>query len=234
MSKTYLIKLGGSLVVPEEGKIDEEYLLKFKNLIEKFVRQEGERFVCRFIIVVGGGWTSRWYQQSAERLGAQEENDLHWVGIMATWINAELLRSIFNGLAHPSGYFRFDEDLHWTEPVLVAGGWKPGCSTDNDAAILAEKFNAETIIMLSNIDYVYDKDPKKFIDAKPIKHFSWKEYQEFIGHQNHTPGLKVPVDPIAAKKSQEAGLKVILASGHDLKNLENILEGKPYIGTTLE
>ncbi|MCL5411429.1 MAG: UMP kinase, partial [Patescibacteria group bacterium] len=142
MEKIYLIKLGGSLVVPEDGKIDEEYLLKFKNLIEKFVRQKGERFV----IVVGGGWTCRWYQQSAINLGVKNETDLHWIGIMATWLNAEFIRSIFNSLAHPSGYFRFDEDIHWKEPVLIAGGWKPDCSTDNDAVILAEKFGAQTII----------------------------------------------------------------------------------------
>ena len=52
---------------------------------------------------------------------------------------------------------------------MVAAGWHPGWSTDFVATILAERLQAKTILNLSNIDYVYDKDPNKYKDAKKIK-----------------------------------------------------------------
>ena len=53
--------------------------------------------------------------------------------------------------------------------VLIAGGWKPGWSTDFDAVLLAKNLKAELVINMTNVDYVYNKDPKKSKGAKPIK-----------------------------------------------------------------
>ena len=41
---------------------------------------------------------------------------------------------------------------------------------DNDklSALVASKIDADLLIMLSDIDALYDKDPRKFPDAKPI------------------------------------------------------------------
>ena len=54
---------------------------------------------------------------------------------------------------------------------MVAGGWMPGRSTDDDAVRLAKIYGAEMVINLSNIDYVYDKDPNKYKDAKKLPKF---------------------------------------------------------------
>jgi len=47
-------------------------------------------------------------------------------------------------------------------------GWKPGWSTDYDAVIMAKNISADAIINMSNIDYVYDSDPKKNRNAKKL------------------------------------------------------------------
>ena len=59
--------------------------------------------------------------------------------------------------------------------VLVAAGWKPGFSTDNDAVVLAQRFSAQTVVNLSNIAKVYSEDPKKNPAARPVDRLSWKE-----------------------------------------------------------
>ena len=88
--------------------------------------------------------------------------ELDWLGISATRFNAYLVKTIFKNLtyreiiADPTKKIRMKN-----EKVIVAAGWKPGCSTDYDAVLLAKNLGVKTLINLTNIDYVYDKDPKK-------------------------------------------------------------------------
>ena len=87
--------------------------------------------------------------------------DLDWIGIHATRLNAQLLRNIFVGHAHPHIIKNPTIDIDADEPVIIAAGWKPGCSTDYDAVLVAKNQGAMRLVNLSNIDYVYDSDPKK-------------------------------------------------------------------------
>ena len=85
---------------------------------------------------------------------------------------------------------------------------------------------------LSNIQQVYTDDPKKNPDAKPIENISWEEFRKIVGDE-WTPGLNAPFDPIAAKKAQELGVKVVVMSGDDFENIENYFAGKQFVGTTI-
>ena len=115
--------------------------------------------------------------------------------------------------------------------LFRSAGWKPGWSTDYDAVLLAKNFGVSEIINMSNIDYVYDKDPKKFKDAKKIEKTSWKDYTNLVGNK-WKAGMNVPFDPIAAKEAQKSGMKVCII-GKDLENLENLLNGKKFKGTVI-
>ena len=84
---------------------------------------------------------------------------------------------------------------------------------------------------MSNIDYVYDKDPKKSSDAKPIEIISWKEFRKMVGSK-WTAGLNAPFDPIAAKEAEKLGLKVNII-GKNLRNLESCIKGKEFKGTII-
>ena len=64
----------------------------------------------------------------------------------------------------------------------------------------------KTVINLSNVEQVYDKDPKKFPDAKPIKKLTWAGMREIVGDK-WSPGMNAPFDPIAAQKAQELGVE---------------------------
>ena len=63
----------------------------------------------------------------------------------------------------------------------MGAGWKPGWSTDYDAVLIAKNHNVKTIINLTNIDYVYDKNPGEFPDAKPMKELDWKSFKTIVG-----------------------------------------------------
>lgn len=222
--ETVVLSLGGSLIAPPSG-IDVDFLKKFSALIRKHAK-----IGKRFVIICGGGATARSYQQAADKVTKLTRDDLDWLGIHATRLNAHLLRTVFRTLAHPRIITDPHEDMTSRKPVIIGAGWRPGCSTDYDAVLLARRYDAERLINLSNIAYVYDKDPRKFADAKALPSMTWREFRGRFGSTWH-PGLNSPFDPVAAKEAQRLELTVAIAEGRDLANLERILAGKPFKGT---
>jgi uridylate kinase len=224
-----IISLGGSLIVPNGG-INVDFLRKFNAFIRKQIRV----FDRRFFIVCGGGSTARHYQRAAKDvIGDIDAEDIDWLGIHATRLNAHLLRTIFRDIAYFRVKKHYDQKDDVLEQVAICSGWKPGWSTDFDAVILAEEYGAKTVINLSNIAMVYDKDPKKFSDAKPFANLSWDKYRKMVGDK-WDPGMNTPFDPVASKKAQRMGLKVVIIKGDDLENVERFLAGKEYVGTLIE
>ena len=227
-SEIIILSLGGSLVVPNGG-IDIEFLKKFNQFIRNQIKQGR-----RFIIVVGGGKTTRHYQAAGKAvIGKITKEDLDWIGIHVTRLNAHLLRTIFQDIAHPRIIENYDKKLkNWKEPIVIGAGWKPGWSTDYDAVILARDYKASVIINLSNIDWVYDKDPAKFKDAKPIKKTTWDYFENLVGDK-WIPGINAPFDPVATQLAKKLGLTVIVTNGKNFSNLEKILNGEEFKGTVI-
>lgn len=209
------------------GGVDTAFISKFKDLITAEVRK-GKRFV----IICGGGRTARDYQRAAARITDLTRDDLDWLGIHATRLNAHLLRTVFRAKAHPRIITDPHEDVQAKESIVIGAGWRPGCSTDYDAVLLARKFGAETVVNLSNIDYVYDADPRKDPKARRLKEMSWKDFRKMVG-STWDPGLNSPFDPVASKLAEELRLSVIIANGKNLSNVRAILNGKPFKGTVI-
>jgi uridylate kinase len=89
------------------------------------------------------------------------------------------------------------------------------------------------VINMSNIDQVYNKDPNTHKDAKPIEKTSWAEFRKIVGDE-WVPGMNAPFDPVAAKKAEALGIKVVVLNGENFENLEKCLNNKPFVGTTIE
>lgn len=229
--KIFVISLGGSLIVPKH--IDWEFLKNFRELILKKI-EKGKKFV----IITGGGYAAREYQQSAMKVVELTSEDRDWLGIHATRMNAHLVKTIFREVAHPrinknpETHEDLSEHFSQGEGLMVAAGWRPGRSTDYVAVTLAKRLGSKTIINLSNIKYVCDKDPKKYPDAKPIEKISWTDFRKIVGDK-WDPGLNAPFDPVASKAAQELGFKVIITDGRDLENLNKCLNGETFQGTII-
>ena len=85
---------------------------------------------------------------------------------------------------------------------------------------------------MSNVDYVYDKDPRKYKDSKKIEKINWQNFSKLITNK-WKAGMNVPFDPVAAKEAKNLKIRVKII-GKDLKNLENLLNGKKFRGTIIE
>lgn len=223
-----VISLGGSLIVPRH--IDWRFLKKFRTLIISQIKKGR-----KFIIITGGGYAAREYQDAATKMTRLTADDRDWLGIHATRMNAHLMRTLFRDYAHPV-INKNPNDLEifydFKEPIMLAAGWRPGFSTDYDAVLLGKYFGAKRIVNLSNIDYVCDKDPGKFPDAKIIKEISWTDFRKIVGNK-WDPGMNAPFDPIASRIAQESQMEVAIVNGRKIKNLEKCLEGEKFRGTMI-
>lgn len=220
-----VISLGGSLIVPDE--LDLDFLRSVKVLIEAEVRNGKS-----FIIITGGGKICRKYQAAAAELGISSPDELDWLGIHVTRLNANFFRIILGDLAYGEIITNPKVLGEIKKPVVVAAGWKPGWSTDLTAVEIAQTVGAKKLVNLSNVDYVYDKDPKKFPDAQQIDKISWAEFRKIIPAE-WSPGVNTPFDPVAAKRAEELGLEVAIMNGKPLIHLENYLSGKKFKGTVI-
>jgi len=106
---------------------------------------------------------------------------------------------------------------------------------DNDklSALVASKIDADVLIMLSDIDALYDRDPRKFADAKPIP--TVYEITDRLersaggrGTRLGTGGMKTKIE--AAKIASNAGCRMVLANGR-LKNVIGRIIAGEEIGT---
>ncbi len=226
-----VVSVGGSLIHPQEG-VSVSFLKKLNNFVRSEIKLDPN---IQFFLVVGGGKIARNYRDAGRLVLGHElsADDLDWLGIHATKLNAHLVRTIFRDIAHPYVIKHYEIIRKVDEPVVVASGWKPGWSTDFCNTIICEDYKAKTILNLSNVPMVYDKDPKTHKDAKPYTHLTWDEFRAIVGN-TWTPGMNAPFDPIAAKRAQELNLRVIIIDGEDFVNIKNYLEGKKFKGTIIE
>nr|QQK86830.1 uridylate kinase [Treponema sp.] len=227
-----VLSVGGSIVAPD--KPDFDFLDKFSKTIRNWLSQDSSR---KIIMVIGGGVPARDYQNAYRtvcdlRKASAKNDEADWIGIMATRLNAQLVKAVFEDLCpNPVVYDPTTVDMFGGQ-ILVAAGWKPGFSTDNDAVVLAERLSGNLVVNLSNIAKVYTDDPKKNPEARPIDSISWEDFIKIVGTE-WVPGKNTPFDPIASQRAQKAGIKVICAAGKDIENLENILNGKDFKGTVI-
>ena len=226
-TETIVISVGGSLIVPDQ--IDAQFLSDLKKLV---VEETGAS--RRFIIICGGGKTARQYQEAAARVSELNTEDLDWIGIHATRLNAHLLRTIFRDIAHPVIVTDPDDvlDIPDDVPLIVAAGYRPGASTDLRAVQIAKRRGATKLINLSNIDYVYTNDPKKHPEAEKIKDITWSSFRKLIPEE-WDPGLSAPFDPVAAREAEQLGLEVAVMNGTPLTELKKCLRGETFVGTTI-
>ncbi|MBU2220888.1 UMP kinase [Patescibacteria group bacterium] len=223
-----VVSVGGSLIVPQG--IDTSFLKNLRSLVlEK--TQEGSSFY----IIAGGGRLARNYQEAATEIRGEdtlEREDMDWLGIHSTRLNAHLLRTIFIEEAQARIVKNPTHRLRGRESVVIGAGWKPGWSTDYCAVMAAKTLGAKKLVNLSNIDYVYTADPRKNPDATKIEKIDWDSFRKLIPSE-WDPGLSAPFDPVAAREAEALGLEVAIINGEKLQEFKNYLNGEPFVGTVI-
>ncbi len=228
--KRILLKLSGEVLGGTTGEeIDFKFMAKLVAEIKKLVAKK-----VQVAVVIGGGnfWRYRDFKDSnLDRVNSD------YLGMLATIINSIALQDELRAAAVKaqamsalpvSGVVEtFNSSvgrklLSEGQVVICAGGTgNPYCTTDMAAALRAGELNCNLIVKATNVDYAYDKDPKKFKDAKPLRDVS---YDEVLARR-----LGV-MDLAAVATAKETGVPIVIFNLNHPQNLLEILKGKK-IGT---
>lgn len=177
-----LLKLSGeSLRGAKAGGYDRSFLLPLAHEIGEMARQG-----VQISIVVGGGNFFRGAKGEQDWL---ERTQADAIGMLATMMNGIALRSLFVSQDIPCSLYSalplpglvpgldsqtLREDLRLARVVVFAAGTgHPFVSTDTAAALRARQVNAQILIKATQVEGVYDDDPRKNPNARLFSHLSY-------------------------------------------------------------
>jgi uridylate kinase len=220
-----VFSVGGSILAPDG--VDPEYVSKAASLLLELAKTH------EVAVVVGGGRPARAAIAKARDAGASWAQCDH-VGVLATRENAKALIDELGDEANQS----IPESIHqaaalFGEKILVMGGTEPGHSTDAVACILADWVGADMFINASNVDAVYDRNPKDYEDAKPLKTVAIDELISLLSGEGVNAGEYPLLDHVALVIIKRSKIKSLILDGRDLENMKDAADGRAFNGTTV-
>ncbi len=225
--KVMVLSLGGSLIIPDE--IDVRFLRKFREVINKNAKN------YKFVIVCGGGSVARKYI-NALREESKSDYLQSLAGISVTRLNARFMAYFFGkdpnwGIPHDMKHI---SNLLKREDIIFCGAlrYAPNQTSDGTACRLAA-FLKSDFINLTNVKGLYDKNPNKYKDAKFIPETTREQLARIVHQVEQKPGMHAPVDYTAMKIILQSKLRVFIL-GKDAKQLDNLLNGRKFVGTRIE
>ena len=225
-----LVKLSGEALSGEGGRgFDPErvdYIVKeIKSAIE-----EG----FKIGIVVGAGNLFRGVELKNLTMARADQ-----IGLLGTVMNALYLKDSFERAGLKSivfsqivnlpdvervNYDSIESALRENSILIFAGGTSnPFFTTDTAAVLRAQEMKAKLVVKATKVDGVYDKDPKKFPDAKKIPHLTFSEAMKM--------GLKV-MDAEAFALCKKLGITVKVINFFEPGTLLKALKGED-VGSTV-
>lgn len=221
------IGLGGSVFAAED--LDVDFLQKAADIFRE-LRSQGHEI----LVIVGGGKTSRKYIEAARELGASDK-DCDDMGISITRLNARLLIGALGDLAESRPVESFERAIRamLKGRIPVMGGTFPGQTTDAVAAGLANSSRSELLIFFVDVGSIYTSDPKRYPEARKLETMRASELVKLVSEVKMKPGVKVIVDPLAAKLIQRARLRALVLGREELGRLPTIIKGGGHSGTTV-
>lgn len=224
--KRILLKLSGEgLMGSQACGIDENVMKTIVNSIGKVCASGIE--LC---IVIGGG---NFYRGVNNTNKAVARSVADQAGMLATVINALFLKSTLNAkgikseilsglrvpqIAETYSYRKVQELLEKKTVVIFAGGTgNPYFTTDTGATLRALEANCDALFKATQVDGVYDSDPKKNLNARHFKEIS---YDEVILKE-----LKV-MDMTAISMARENKLPIVIFKQENENSLADVLAGQ--------
>ena len=180
--KRILLKLSGeALSGSKDNGIDFERVIAIAKEVKECLDMG-----FSIAIVVGGG---NFWRGKANDFMERQTSD--YIGMLATTMNALALQDAFRQIDVPvrvetaiemrkvaEFYIREKCEKHLEKGRVVifgCGTGNPFFSTDTAAALRAAEINADILVKATNVDGIYDKDPKKYKGAKLIKETTYNE-----------------------------------------------------------
>ncbi|MHA1472752.1 MAG: UMP kinase [Promethearchaeota archaeon] len=233
MTKNIVIKFGGSLLFSEGGTINYEKITEFCDIIKN------NKSYDSVVIVCGGGTIARQYIKVIRKF-TQNEVLCDMIGIDISRINSRLIITNIEELAYPQVPKSFEEiavALN-SHKIVVMGGMQPGQSTTSVAIQVAEFLKAERLIILTDVDGIYDKDPNVYDDAKLMRELNYNSLQKIILEMSEdtqaAAGEYRIFDAVSLQILKRSNVVVSVISGSNLDQFQKIWNNeKVTIGTTI-
>lgn len=226
--KRVMLKLSGEALAGENGfgldfNIAKSIALEIKKIVDMGIEVGA---------VVGGG--NIWRGRSGEGM---DRTTADYMGMLATCINALALQDSLEQVGVMTRVQTAIEMKEVAEPfirrramrhlekgrvvIFAAGTGNPYFSTDTTAALRAAEIEADVILLAKKVDGVYDKDPKKYSDAKKYDSLSYIEVLD--------QGLQV-MDSTAITLCMDNNIPIQVFGLDDPSNIQRVISGEE-IGT---
>ena len=211
-----VIKVGGSLAISKDGpKIN-----YFRKLIPVLKEIDSKH---KMIVSIGGGKFLRKYYKDIQKLNLSHE-EMEWIAIELLRVNVRFLSSLIDKRPiYTLGQIKND-----TEGVI--GGIRPGRSTDANAAYAAKRIGADYFIKLTNVRGIYDKDPKRYKNAKLFHTLKFSDLRKYA--QEGKPGKYGVLDKMAIDIITKNKIKTVVMSGRNPADIFKVLN-EEQIGTVI-
>lgn len=222
-----VVSVGGSVLLTGSG--DPGY---FEQLADLLRRLGADR---PLVVTTGGGRTAREYIQLGRALGLTEV-ELDEIGIEVTRLHARLLAARVGAPtpAHPPTTVPAAvAELRAGSPVIL-GGTEPGHTTDGVAALVAVRIRAARVVNATDVDGVYDRDPRTHPDARRLERLTWPEFRTMVhAGTSGEAGQNFLFDRLGADALARAHIPLLVVPGRDLENLEAAIGGRSFRGSRI-
>lgn len=200
--------------------------------------QEVMEMGVQVCVVVGGGNIFRGISGAA---AGMERSSADYMGMIATIMNALAIQNTLEQQGVPTRVQSALEMQQVAEPyirrrairhmekgrvVIFAGGiGNPYFTTDTTAALRASEMNCDALLKGTQVDGVYDSDPRKNKDAKRFDTLSY--------HDVLAKDLKV-MDAAAISLARENQIPIIVCSIGEQGNIARVLRGEGKSTTIID
>ena len=229
--KRILIKLSGEAIGKEDGRgIDKD---KLEKVVNQIIDLSKEGIEIGIVIGAGNFWRGKYGEGYMQRTTAD------YMGMIATTLNALALQEMMESkgaytrvmtaitmqqVAEPYIRRRAVRHLEKGRIVIFAcGTGNPYFTTDSAAALRAIEMEADVILLAKNVDGVYDKDPKKYDDAK--------KFDEVTYMQSINDGLNV-MDTTAITLCMENKIPICVFALNEENSIKRVARGE-RLGTII-
>ncbi len=226
--RAVVVSLGGSVLLTGDG--DRPYLERLADLLHRIGSE------LPLVVTTGGGRTAREYIRLGRELGLTEV-ELDELGIEVTRLHARLLAARLGPPtpAHPPATIaQAVHELARGSPVVL-GGTEPGHTTDGVAALLAVRLRAARLVNATDVDGIYERDPRVDPSARRVPRMRWPQFRAAVhAATSGEAGQNFLFDRLGADTLARAGIPLLVVAGRDLENLEAAIRGRTFAGSRVD
>ncbi len=185
------------------------------------------------IVVAGGGRIARHYIGIARSFGLDEAS-LDIIGIEVSRLNAKLLIAALGEKAYPFVPRDLEEitEAASTGRIVVSGGLHPGQSTNATSALIAEKVGAVRFVNATDVEGIYDSDPRKNKNARLYAEITTKQCRDLLGGENSMAGGYDLMDIVALKVIERSKIPTIVIKSEP-ELIRNVILNNKATGTKI-